>query len=41
VKFLLDHDVPDDAAFSLVVLGHVVVILREVPRLAGERGRYE
>jgi predicted nuclease of predicted toxin-antitoxin system len=47
VKFLLDHDVPDDAAFSLEALGHVVVKLREVRRatapddevlrLAGER----
>jgi predicted nuclease of predicted toxin-antitoxin system len=48
VKFLLDHDVPDDVAFSLEALGHVVVKLREVLprtspddevlRLAGERG---
>lgn len=48
MKFLLDHDVPDDAAFSLVALGHVVVKLREVLptttsddevlRLVGERG---
>jgi predicted nuclease of predicted toxin-antitoxin system len=30
VKFLLDHDVPDDVAFSLEALGHVVVKLREV-----------
>lgn len=47
MKFLLDHDVPDDAAFSLEALGHVVVKLREVLRvttpddevlrLAGER----
>jgi hypothetical protein len=47
VKFLLDHDVPDDAGFSLEALGHVVVKLREVLpvttpddevlRLAGER----
>lgn len=47
MKFLLDHDVPDDAAFSLEALGHVVVKLREVRRatapddevlrLAGER----
>jgi hypothetical protein len=29
VKFLLDHDVPDDAAFSLEALGHSVVKLRE------------
>jgi hypothetical protein len=25
VKFLLDHDVPEDAAFSLEPLGHSVV----------------
>ena len=47
MKFLLDHDVPDDAAFSLEALGHVVIKLREVRRvtapddevlrLAGER----
>jgi predicted nuclease of predicted toxin-antitoxin system len=47
VKFLLDHDVPDDVAFSLEALGHVVIKLREVVptttsdddvlRLAGER----
>jgi hypothetical protein len=47
VKFLPDHDVPDDVAFSLEALGHVVVKLRdvlrptapdgEVLRLAGER----
>jgi len=47
VKFLLDHDAPDDAAFSLEALGHVVLKLRdvlrttapdeEVLRLAGER----
>jgi predicted nuclease of predicted toxin-antitoxin system len=47
VRFLLDHDVPDDAAFSLEALGHVVVKVREVLRvtipdeevlrLAGER----
>jgi predicted nuclease of predicted toxin-antitoxin system len=30
VKFLLDHDVPDDIAFSLEALGHPVVKLREV-----------
>jgi predicted nuclease of predicted toxin-antitoxin system len=29
VKFLLDHDVPDDIAFSLEALGHGVVKLRE------------
>jgi predicted nuclease of predicted toxin-antitoxin system len=44
---MLDHDVPDDAAFSLGALGHEVVKLREVLpmttpddevlRLAGER----
>ena len=47
MKFLLDHDVPDDATFSLEAMGHVVVKLREVLpvaapddevlRLAGER----
>lgn len=47
MKFLLDQDVPDDAAFSLEALGHVVVKLREVLpvitpddevlRFAGER----
>jgi len=47
VKFLLDHDVPDDAAFALEAMGHQVVKLREllpvttpddkVLRLAGER----
>jgi hypothetical protein len=46
VKFLLDHDVPDDVGFSLEALGHVVVKLREIAptttsdddvlRLAGE-----
>ncbi len=30
MKFLLDHDVPDDLAFSLQALGHAVVKLREV-----------
>ena len=29
MKFLLDHDVPDDIAFSLEALGHAVVKLRE------------
>jgi hypothetical protein len=47
VKFLLDHDVPDDVAFSLEAMGHVVLKLREVLpatapddevlRLSGER----
>lgn len=47
MKFLLDHDVPDDVAFSLEALGHIVVKLREVLprttpddevlRLAGDR----
>jgi predicted nuclease of predicted toxin-antitoxin system len=47
VNFLLDHDVPDAAAFALEMLGHLVVKLREVRstatpddevlRLAGER----
>jgi predicted nuclease of predicted toxin-antitoxin system len=30
VRFLLDHDVPGDVAFSLEALGHGVVKLREV-----------
>jgi len=30
VRFLFDHDVPDDTAFSLQALGHEVVRLREV-----------
>lgn len=30
MKFLLDHDVPDDLAFSLEALGHEAVKLREV-----------
>jgi predicted nuclease of predicted toxin-antitoxin system len=30
VRFLLDHDVPDDVAFSLEALGHTVVKLREI-----------
>ncbi|HXP59180.1 MAG TPA: DUF5615 family PIN-like protein [Dongiaceae bacterium] len=30
MRFLLDHDVPDDAGFSLEALGHVVIKLREV-----------
>jgi predicted nuclease of predicted toxin-antitoxin system len=30
VKFLLDHDVPDDVTFSLEALGHEVVRLRQV-----------
>ena len=48
MKFLLDHDVPDEIAFSLVALGHEVVRLREilpatshdeeVLRAAGARG---
>jgi hypothetical protein len=29
VKFLLDHDVPDDMAFSLEALGYAVIKLRE------------
>jgi hypothetical protein len=47
VKFLLDHDVPDDVIFALVALGHDVQKLRDalptttpdedVLRLAGER----
>ena len=48
MKFLFDHDVPDDMAFALEGLGHEVLKLREilpvttadeeVLRLAGERG---
>jgi predicted nuclease of predicted toxin-antitoxin system len=30
VKFLLDHDVPDDVGFSLEALGHALVKVREV-----------
>lgn len=30
MKFLLDHDVPDDIAFSLEALEHAVIKLREV-----------
>jgi hypothetical protein len=30
VRFLLDHDVPDDAVFALVALGHEVARLREL-----------
>jgi len=30
VKFLLDHDAPDDVAFSLEALGHEVARLREL-----------
>jgi predicted nuclease of predicted toxin-antitoxin system len=30
VRFLLDHDVPDDIIFSLTALAHDVVRLREV-----------
>ena len=47
MRFLFDHDVPDDAAFSLETMGHDVIKLREllsittpddeVLRVAGER----
>lgn len=47
MKFLLDHDVPDDAGFALAAMGHECVKLREllpvttpddeVLRLAGEQ----
>ena len=30
MKFLLDHDVPDDITFPLEALGYAVVKLREV-----------
>ena len=29
VKFLLDHDVPDDLSYMLEQLGHEVVLLRK------------
>ncbi|MCZ7638942.1 MAG: DUF5615 family PIN-like protein [Verrucomicrobia bacterium] len=48
MRFLLDHDVPDDLAYSLEALGHEVAKLREllpitapdeeVLRLASDRG---
>ena len=30
MRFLFDHDVPDDIAFALVALGHEVLKLREI-----------
>ncbi len=30
MKFLLDHDVPDDLSYLLETLGHQVVLLRKV-----------
>ena len=30
MRFLLDHDVPEDAVFALVALGHEVLRLREL-----------
>lgn len=30
MKFLFDHDVPDDMAFALTALGHSVLRLREI-----------
>lgn len=30
MRFLLDHDVPDDIVFALATLGHEVVRLREL-----------
>ncbi len=30
MKFLLDHDVPDDLSYLLEQLGHTVVLLRKV-----------
>jgi hypothetical protein len=37
VRFLLDHDVPDDIEFSRVELGHQVLKLREVlPKTAAD-----
>ena len=48
MKFLFDHDVPDDLAYAIQALGHEVRLLRtvlpvttpddDVLRLAGERG---
>lgn len=48
MKFLFDHDVPDDLAFALLALRHEIVKLREalpvttpdedVLRFAGEQG---
>jgi predicted nuclease of predicted toxin-antitoxin system len=48
VKFLFDHDVPDDLAYAVRAAGHEVELLRailptttadaEVLRIAGERG---
>jgi predicted nuclease of predicted toxin-antitoxin system len=32
VKFLLDHDVPDDLSYLLVQLGHEVTLLRKALR---------
>lgn len=29
MKFLLDHDVPDDLSFLLIQLGHQVILLRQ------------
>ena len=38
MRFLLDHDVPDDIEYSLAALGHEVLKLREVlPRTAPDR----
>lgn len=37
MKFLLDHDVPEDIVYSLLALGHDVVRLREVlPATSGD-----
>jgi predicted nuclease of predicted toxin-antitoxin system len=48
VKFLFDHDVPDDLAYAVQASGHEVQLLRtvlpvstaddDVLRFAGERG---
>jgi predicted nuclease of predicted toxin-antitoxin system len=48
VKFLFDHDVPDDMAYTLTAMGHEIFKLRElihpettdeqVLRFAGEHG---
>lgn len=39
MKFLLDHDVPDDLSFSLESLGHEVLRLREILPAASPDGK--
>ena len=37
MKFLLDHDVPDDLSYLLLELGHEVTLLRQIlPRTASD-----